>query len=85
MTKLKQQLVQMYTAKQQELTVVMEEFLGRVVESAAESGVDMRTVNINKEELLDEGINYDAFVKLLEDNSISYTTSGDYILIDLEG
>lgn len=85
MTKLKQQLVQMYTAKQEELTVVMEEFLGRVVESAAGSGIDMRTININTEELLDEGIGYDAFVKLLEDNNITFTTSGDYILIDLEG
>ena len=83
MTKLKQQLVQMYTAKQEELTVVMEEFLGRVVELAAESGIDMRTININTDELLDEGISYDAFVKLLEDNNITFTTSGDYILIDL--
>lgn len=83
MTKLKQQLQQKYTAKQEELTDKIEDFLGRVVEDAAERGIDKRTISINTEELLDEHIGYDAFISFLESNEISVTFSGDYVLIDL--
>ena len=83
MTDFKQQLIQMYTTKQEELTDKIEDFLGRVVESAAENGVDIRTISVNTEDLLDEEINYDAFVGFLNKNGIHPVTSGDYIMIDL--
>ena len=83
MTNLKLQLVQKYTAKQEAISDTIEEFLGRVVEDAAERGIDKRTISVNKEELMDEGIGYDAFIGFLESNEVPVTFSGDYVLIDL--
>jgi len=82
-TNLKQQLVQKYTAKQEEQTLLLEEFLERVVESAAEMGVDKRTISVNKEELRDEGIYYDAFIGFLTKSDVTFTTRSDHVLIDL--
>ena len=83
MTNLKQQLVQKYTAKQEAISDTIEEFLGRVVEDAAERGIDKRTISVSKEELMEEGIGYDAFIGFLESNDISVTFSEGCILIDL--
>ena len=83
MTNLKQQLVQKYTAKQEAISDTIEEFLGRVVEDAAERGIDKRTINVNKEELMDEGIGYDAFIGFLTKTDVTFTTRSDHVVIDL--
>lgn len=83
MTNLKQQLVQKYTAKQEEQTLRLEEFLERVVESAAEMGIDMSTISVSEEEVVTEGISLTVFRKFLSENSIEFRNTGDYVLIDL--
>ena len=83
MTNLKQQLVQKYTAKQEEQTLRIEEFLERVVESAAEMGIDMSTISVSEEEVVTEGISLTVFRKFLSENNIEFRNTGDYVLIDL--
>lgn len=86
MTNLKQQLKQKYLDKQEELITIMQEFLERVVESAAERGVSAATINITKEEIIEEGVSFSSFKSFLTDNSITFnmSTHGDVIIIDLE-
>lgn len=83
MTNLKQQLVQKYTAKQEEQTLRIEEFLERVVESAAEMGIDMSTISVSEEEVVTEGISLTVFRKFLSESSIEFRNTGGYVLIDL--
>ena len=83
MTKLKQQLQQKYTAKQEELILQLGEFLERVVESAAEMGIEMSTISVSEEEVVAEGISLPSFRKFLAENSIEFRNTGDYVLIDL--
>jgi len=83
MTNLKQQLVEKYTAKQEEQTLRLKEFLERMVESAAEMGIDMSTISVSEEEVVTEGISLTVFRKFLSENSIEFRNTGDYVLIDL--
>lgn len=83
MTNLKQQLVQKYTAKQEEQALRLEEFLERVVESAAEMGIDMSTISVWEKEVVAEEISLASFRKFLADNSIQFHNTSDCILIDL--
>lgn len=83
MTKLKQQLQQKYTAKQEELTLQLGEFLERVVESAAEMGIEMSTISVSEDEIVAEGISLPSFRKFLSENSIEFRNTGEYVLIDL--
>ena len=83
MTNLKQQLIQKYTSKQEEQTLRLEEFLERVVESAAEMGIDMSTISVSEDEVVTEGISLTVFRKFLSENSIEFRNTGDYVLIDL--